>query len=176
MFRKVLIANRGEITCRIAATLHERGVRSVAVYSEADRGARHTRVCDEAVCIGPAEARESYLNIEAIVAAARAVGADAVHPGFGFLAENAAFARAVEAAGLVFVGPTPEQIESMGDKRAARRIAERAGVPIVPGAEGADVEALVRAANTMGYPVIIKAAWGGGGKGMRTAQIGRAHV
>ena len=101
MFRKVLIANRGEITCRIAATLHERGVRSVAVYSEADRGARHTRVCDEAVCIGPAEARESYLNIEAIVAAARAVGADAVHPGFGFLAENAAFARAVEAAGDV---------------------------------------------------------------------------
>jgi acetyl-CoA/propionyl-CoA carboxylase biotin carboxyl carrier protein len=169
MFRKVLIANRGEITCRIASTLHELGVRSVAVYSEADRGARHTRVCDEAVFIGPAEARDSYLNVAAIVAAARATGADAVHPGFGFLAENAAFARAVEEAGLVFVGPTPEQIESMGDKRAARRIAERAGVPIVPGAEGADVDALVRAANTMGYPVIIKAAWGGGGKGMRTA-------
>ncbi|MFM8560173.1 MAG: acetyl/propionyl/methylcrotonyl-CoA carboxylase subunit alpha [bacterium] len=169
MFRKVLIANRGEITCRIAGTLHEMGVRSVAVFSEADRGARHTRVCDEAVCIGPAEARESDLSADALVRAARATGADAVHPGFGFLAENAAFAAAVEGAGLTFIGPTPQQILDMGDKRAARRIAERAGVPIVPGAEGADTDALVRAASAMGYPVIVKAALGGGGKGMRKA-------
>ncbi len=169
MFNKVLIANRGEIACRIAATLHEMGVRSVAVYSEADRGALHTRVCDEAVLIGPAEARDSYLSAEAVIRAAQASGADAVHPGFGFLAENAAFAEAVEGAGLTFIGPTAEQIRAMGDKRAARRIAERAGVPIVPGVEGADSRALVRAANALGYPVIIKAALGGGGKGMMKA-------
>jgi 3-methylcrotonyl-CoA carboxylase alpha subunit len=168
-FKKVLIANRGEITCRVAATLHEMGIRSVAVYAEADRGALHTRVCDEARFIGAAEARDSYLNIEAVVRAARESGADAVHPGFGFLAENAAFAAAVEAAGLTFIGPTPAQIRAMGDKREARRLADAAGVPIVPGAEGADAKALVRAANAMGYPVIIKAALGGGGKGMQAA-------
>jgi 3-methylcrotonyl-CoA carboxylase alpha subunit len=170
MFKKVLIANRGEITCRIAATLHEMGIRTVAVYSEGDRGALHTRVCDEARFIGPSEARESYLNIEAVVTAARESGADAVHPGFGFLAENAAFAEAVEAAGLTFIGPTPAQIRAMGDKREARRLADAAGVPIVPGAEGADAKALLRAANAMGYPVIIKAALGGGGKGMQAAR------
>jgi acetyl/propionyl-CoA carboxylase alpha subunit len=169
MFKKVLIANRGEIACRIAATLHEMGIRSVAVYSEADRGALHTRVCDESRAIGPAEARASYLNAEAVVRAARESGADAVHPGFGFLAENAAFAEAVEGAGLAFIGPTAAQIRQMGDKREARRLAEGAGVPIVPGAEGADARALVRAANAMGYPVIIKAALGGGGKGMQKA-------
>ena len=167
MFRKVLIANRGEIACRIAGTLHEMGIRSVAVHSEADAGAMHTRVCDQAVCIGPAEARLSYLDAERIIAAAKATGAEAVHPGFGFLAENAAFAEAVEAAGLVFIGPTPQQIRDMGDKRAARRIAEAAGAPIVPGAEGADAEQLVAAANKIGYPVMVKAALGGGGKGMR---------
>ena len=169
MFKKVLIANRGEITCRVAATLHEMGIRTVAVYSEADRGALHTRVCDEARWIGAAEARESYLNIDAVVSAARESGADAVHPGFGFLAENAAFAEAVAAAGLTFIGPTPAQIRAMGDKREARRLADAAGVPIVPGAEGADAKALVRAANAMGYPVIIKVALGGGGKGMQSA-------
>ncbi len=169
MFQKVLIANRGEIACRIAATLHEMGIRSVAVFSDADRGTMHTRVCDEARRIGPAEARASYLDGEAVVKAARDSGADAVHPGFGFLAENAAFAEAVEAAGLVFIGPTAAQIRAMGDKREARRLAEAAGVPIVPGAEGADAKALVRAANAMGYPVIIKAALGGGGKGMQKA-------
>ena len=168
-FRKVLIANRGEITCRIAATLHEMGVRSVAVYSDADRGALHTRVCDEAQWIGAAEARDSYLNAEHVIAAAQACGADAIHPGFGFLAENAAFAEAVEKAGLTFIGPTAAQIRAMGDKREARKIAESAGVPIVPGAEGVDAQALVRAANAMGYPVIIKAALGGGGKGMQSA-------
>src|SRR5262245_42499207 len=123
MFRTVLIANRGEIACRIAATLRERGIRSIAVFSEADRGALHTRVCDAAVAIGPAEPRASYLNAEAIVAAARAAGAEAIHPGYGFLAENAGFARAVEAAGIVFIGPTAEQIDAMGDKRAARKLA-----------------------------------------------------
>ena len=169
MFKKVLIANRGEIACRIAATLHEMGIRSVAVHSEADRGALHTRVCDETRAIGPAEARASYLDAEAVVRAARESGADAVHPGFGFLAENAAFAEAVEGAGLAFIGPTAAQIRAMGDKREARRLAEGAGVPIVPGAEGADAKALVRAANAMGYPVIIKAALGGGGKGMQKA-------
>ena len=169
MFTKVLIANRGEIACRVAATLHEMGIRSVAVYSEADRGALHTRVCDEAVLIGPAEARDSYLNAAAVVRAAIASGADAVHPGFGFLAENAGFAEAVEQAGLTFIGPTAAQIRAMGDKREARKLAERAGVPIVPGAEGADARALVRAANAMGYPVILKAALGGGGKGMHKA-------
>ena len=112
MFQKVLIANRGEIACRVAATLHEMGIRSVAVYSDADRGALHTRVCDEARWIGPSEARESYLNVEAVVHAARDSGADAVHPGFGFLAENAAFAEAVEAAGLAFIGPTAAQIQA----------------------------------------------------------------
>jgi len=170
LFQKVLIANRGEITCRVAATLHEMGIRTVAVYSEADRGALHTRVCDEARFIGASEARESYLNVDAVVAAARESGADAVHPGFGFLAENAGFAEAVEAAGLTFIGPTPAQIRAMGDKREARRLADAAGVPIVPGAEGADARALVRAANAMGYPVMIKAALGGGGKGMQAAR------
>jgi acetyl/propionyl-CoA carboxylase alpha subunit len=167
MFKKVLIANRGEIACRIAATLHEMGVRSVAVYSEADRGALHTRVCDDARLIGPAEARASYLNVDAILTAARESGAEAIHPGFGFLAENADFAEAVENAGMVFIGPTPAQIRSMGDKRAARTIAEKAGVPIVPGAEGADVDELAKAAKRIGYPVMVKAALGGGGKGMK---------
>jgi acetyl/propionyl-CoA carboxylase alpha subunit len=167
MFAKVLIANRGEIACRIAATLHEMGIRSVAIYSEADRGALHTRVCDEARLVGPAEARASYLNIDAILAAARECGAEAVHPGFGFLAENAGFADAVERAGLAFIGPTGDQVRAMGDKRAARAIAVRAGVPVVPGAEGDDVAALLEAARSIGYPVMVKAALGGGGKGMK---------
>ena len=167
LFRKVLIANRGEIACRVAATLHEMGIRSVAIFSEADRGAMHTRVCDEAFLVGAAEARASYLNVPAILEAAKVSGAQAIHPGFGFLAENAAFAEAVEAAGLVFIGPTADQIRAMGDKRAARALAAQAGVPIVPGAEGADVETLAKAARSIGYPVMVKAALGGGGKGMR---------
>ena len=168
--RKVLIANRGEIACRIASTLHELGLRSVAVYSAADQGALHTRMADEAFAIGPAEPRESYLRPEALLEAARKSGADAVHPGYGFLAENAGFAAAVESAGLVFIGPTPEQIRAMGDKRAARGIAREAGVPVVPGAEGDDAAALARAAEAMGYPVMVKAALGGGGKGMRVVR------
>ena len=166
MFRRVLIANRGEIACRIAATLGELGIRSIAVCSAADRGALHTRVADETVELEPSVPR-AYLDARALIAAARRSGAEAIHPGYGFLAENAAFARAVEAAGLVFIGPTPEQIETMGDKRAARAVAERAGVPVVPSAEGADLDALTRAARKIGYPVMVKAALGGGGKGMR---------
>ncbi len=168
MIEKVLIANRGEIACRIAAALREHGLRSVAVYSEADRGALHTRVADEAVAIGPAEPRASYLSVEALLRAAKASGADAVHPGYGFLAENAGFAAAVEGAGLTFIGPTPDQIRSMGDKRAARALAQQAGVPVVPGAEGADRAALESAVRAIGYPVMVKAALGGGGKGMRS--------
>jgi acetyl/propionyl-CoA carboxylase alpha subunit len=169
-FDKVLVANRGEIACRIAATLRELGIASVAVHSEADRGALHVRVADEAVEIGPAEPLGSYLRIEAILDAARRTGAKAVHPGYGFLAENAAFASAVEAEGLVFIGPTAAQIRAMGDKRAARDIAKRAGVPVVPSAEGNDLASLARAATTIGYPLMVKAALGGGGKGMRAAR------
>jgi acetyl/propionyl-CoA carboxylase alpha subunit len=174
MFRTVLIANRGEIAARIAATLRELGVRSIGVYSEADRGAFHTRACDDAVAIGPAEPRASYLSIEALVDAAKRTGAEAIHPGYGFLAENAAFAGAVEAAGLAFIGPTPDQIRAMGDKRAARALAIEAGVPVVPGEEGADTNALVAAARRIGYPVVVKAALGGGGKGMKIVGDERA--
>jgi acetyl/propionyl-CoA carboxylase alpha subunit len=165
--RRVLIANRGEISCRIAATLREMGIASVAVYSTADRGALHTRVADQAIEIGPAEPRASYLNAEAVIAAAKASGADAIHPGYGFLAENAAFAAAVEGAGLTFIGPTADHIRAMGDKRAAREIAERARVPVVPGATGKTAAELAKAAAGIGYPVMVKAALGGGGKGMR---------
>ena len=170
MFSKVLIANRGEIACRIARTLAAMGVRSVAVCSEADRGALHTRVADEVRVIGPAEARGSYLDIAAILRAARSSGAQAIHPGYGFLAEQAGFAAAVEDAGLAFIGPTPEQVRAMGDKRAARAIARDAGVPMVPGAEGHDPAELARLAERLGFPVLVKAALGGGGKGMRLVE------
>ena len=170
MYSKVLIANRGEIACRVARTLRAMGVRSVAVCSEADRGALHSRVADEVRVIGPAEPRASYLNVKALLAAAKATGAQAIHPGYGFLAENAAFAAAVEAAGLAFIGPTPEQVRVMGDKRAARALAIEAGLPVVPGAEGSDPAALAREAERLGFPVIVKAALGGGGKGMRIVE------
>ena len=170
MFRKVLIANRGEIACRIAATLREMGILPVAVFSEADRCALHARVMDEGYLIGPAEPRASYLNADALIGAAKRSGADAIHPGYGFLAENADFAAAVDAAGLVFIGPTPDQVRALGDKRAARALAARANVPVVPGVEGADAAALTRAARELGYPVIVKAALGGGGKGMRMVE------
>ena len=166
MFERVLIANRGEIACRIATTLREMGIRAIAVCSDADRDARHAREADEVHAIGPAEPHASYLNAAAILAAARASGAQAVHPGYGFLAENAEFAAAVEA-GLEFLGPTPDQIRAMGDKRAARALAAELGVPVVPGAEGDDLETLVRAARKVGYPLMLKPALGGGGKGMR---------
>ena len=170
MFSKVLIANRGEIACRIVRTLRAMDVRSVAVCSEADRGALHARMADEVRLIGPAEPRASYLNVSAVIAAAQASGAQAIHPGYGFLAENAAFAAAVEAAGLAFIGPTSDQVRAMGDKRTAREIATRAGVPVVPGVEGRDGATLASEARRLGFPVMVKAALGGGGKGMQVVE------
>ncbi len=167
--RRVLIANRGEIAIRIARACRREGVASVAVFSEADRDAPHVRAADDAVAIGPAPARASYLCAEALLDAARGAGADAVHPGYGFLAESAAFARAVVDAGLVWIGPAPDAIATMGDKVAARATVARAGVPVVPGAELAvdDPHGARRHAAALGYPVLVKAAAGGGGKGMR---------
>jgi acetyl-CoA carboxylase biotin carboxylase subunit len=168
-FGKVLIANRGEIAVRIARACREREIASVAVYSEADRAARHVLSADEAWPIGPAPSRESYLRIDRILEAARASGADAVHPGYGFLAENAEFARACEEAGLAFIGPRSETIALMGEKTSARRLAVEAGVPVVPGTLEPldDLAALRREAERIGFPVMLKAAAGGGGKGLR---------
>ena len=164
MFDTVLVANRGEVSVRITRTLRRLGVRSVAVHSDADAGALHVREADVAVRLGPAPARESYLSVERLLEAAARTGAQAVHPGYGFLAENAAFARAVADAGLVFIGPTPEAIEAMGDKIRAKEAVARAGVPVVPGASSGD---LLAAADEVGYPVLVKPSAGGGGKGMR---------
>jgi 3-methylcrotonyl-CoA carboxylase alpha subunit len=169
MFRKILIANRGEIACRIARSARRLGIATVAVYSDADAGARHVADCDEAVRIGPAPARESYLNAAAIIDAARRTGAAAVHPGYGFLSENAEFAEACAAAGLVFIGPPADAIRAMGSKAAGRALMQGSGVPLVPGfhGAGADAKTLAREAGRIGYPVLIKASAGGGGKGMR---------
>ena len=171
MFQKVLIANRGEIAIRVARTLKEMGIGSVAVYSEIDRDVPHVREADEAFLIGPAVPAESYLNIARIIATAKEAGAEAIHPGYGFLAENAEFARACEEAGIVFIGPPPEAIEAMGSKTRAREIMAEAGVPIVPGATkpAKDVDDARRQAEEAGYPVACKAAGGGGGKGFRVA-------
>ncbi|HEY7949976.1 MAG TPA: acetyl-CoA carboxylase biotin carboxylase subunit [Solirubrobacterales bacterium] len=171
MFQKVLIANRGEIAIRVARTLKEMGIRSVAVYSEIDRDAPHVREADEAFLIGPAVPAESYLNVLKIIDTAKEAGAEAIHPGYGFLAENADFARACAEAGVVFIGPPAEAIEAMGSKTRAREIMAEAGVPIVPGATeaAADVEAARKQAEEAGYPVACKAAGGGGGKGFRVA-------
>ncbi len=171
VFKKVLIANRGEIALRVIRACRELGVQTVAVYSEADRESLHVRFADDDVCIGPAPARESYLNIPRIIAAAEITGADAIHPGYGFLAENAEFAETCAASGITFIGPTPEQIRVMGDKASARRAMQIVGVPIVPGSPGPveDVDEALTFANEIGFPVIIKAAAGGGGKGMRVA-------
>ncbi|MGQ9829062.1 MAG: acetyl-CoA carboxylase biotin carboxylase subunit [Roseiflexus sp.] len=169
MFAKLLIANRGEIAVRVIRACHAMGIAAVAVYSEADRRALHVRMADEALPIGPAPASESYLRIEAIIEAALRAGAQAIHPGYGFLAERAAFSRACRDAGLAFVGPPPEAIEALGDKIAARRLALATGVPVAPGYHGADQsdETLLREATRIGYPLLIKASAGGGGRGMR---------
>jgi acetyl-CoA carboxylase biotin carboxylase subunit len=169
MFRKVLIANRGEIAVRIIRALRDMNIRSVAVFSDVDRTALHVRMADEAEQIGPAPSSESYLRIDRILEAAKKHGADAIHPGYGFLSENADFAAACEAAGIVFIGPRPDSIRRLGSKTAARTLAKAAGVPTVPGSEepAKDLEAARRLARKLGYPVLIKASAGGGGKGMR---------
>jgi acetyl-CoA carboxylase, biotin carboxylase subunit len=172
MFKKVLIANRGEIALRIIRACRELGIQTVAVYSEADRESLHVRFADDDVCIGPAPSRESYLRIPRLIAAAEITGADAIHPGYGFLAENAEFAETCVASNVTFIGPTAQQIRVMGDKAAARRTMSEVGVPIVPGTPGPveDSEQALEFAKTIGFPVIIKAAAGGGGKGMRVAR------
>ncbi len=169
MFSKILIANRGEIAVRIIRACKELGVKSVAVYSVADRDSLHTRLADEAVCIGAAPARESYLNIPNIITAAQTKGVDAIHPGYGFLAENAYFAELCSTHNLKFIGPRPEAIQLMGDKARAREAMQRAGVPVVPGSDGVvgDLKEALDVAREIGYPVMVKASAGGGGKGMR---------
>src|SRR6476619_4042871 len=162
MIASLLIANRGEIACRVIRTARRLGIRTVAVYSDADAGALHVRMADEAVHIGPSPAAESYLRSDRIIAAAKATGAEAIHPGYGFLSENAAFARAVAEAGLIWVGPTPESIEAMGLKDAAKQLMRKAGVPVTPGYDGADQAParLKKEAAAIGYPVLIKAVAG----------------
>jgi acetyl-CoA carboxylase biotin carboxylase subunit len=172
VFKKVLIANRGEIALRVIRACRELGVETVAVYSQADRESLHVRFADDDVCIGPPNARESYLNIPRLIAAAEITGADAIHPGYGFLAENAEFAETCAASKIAFIGPTAEQIRLMGDKAAARKTMIEVGVPVVPGTPGPvdDPEQALEFAKSVGFPVIIKAAAGGGGKGMRVSR------
>jgi len=170
MFEKILIANRGEIALRIQRACRELGVKTVVVHSEADRDAKYVRLADESVCVGPAASRDSYLNMPAIISAAEVTDAEAIHPGYGFLSENADFAERVEKSGFVFIGPRPETIRMMGDKVSAKQAMVAAGVPVVPGSDGAlpdDPAEVLRIASEVGYPVIIKAAGGGGGRGMR---------
>ena len=179
MFEKILIANRGEIALRIQRACRELGIKTVVVHSEADREAKYVRLADESVCIGPAPSRESYLNMPAIISAAEVTDAEAIHPGYGFLSENADFAERVEKSGFVFIGPRPETIRLMGDKVSAKRAMIEAGVPVVPGSEGAlpdDPQEIMRTAREVGYPVIIKAAGGGGGRGMRVVYTEAALI
>ncbi|MCX8097592.1 MAG: acetyl-CoA carboxylase biotin carboxylase subunit [Casimicrobiaceae bacterium] len=170
MFDKILIANRGEIALRILRACRELGIRTVAVYSEADAEAKYVKLADESVCIGPPPSAQSYLNVPALIAAAEVTDAQAIHPGYGFLSENADFAEKVERSGFVFIGPKAETIRLMGDKVSAKQAMKKAGVPVVPGSEGSlpeDASEIVRIARSVGYPVLIKAAGGGGGRGMR---------
>jgi len=171
MFTKILIANRGEIALRIHRACKEMGIATVAVHSEADASAMHVRLADESVCIGPASAAKSYLNIPSIIAAAEITGAQAIHPGYGFLSENARFAEIVQAHGMTFIGPNPDHIRMMGDKITAKQAVRDAGIPVVPGSEGAlqTEEEAFAAAEVIGFPVLIKAAAGGGGRGMKVA-------
>jgi len=172
MFEKVLIANRGEIALRIHRACREMGIQTVAVHSTADADAMHVRLADEAVCIGPPPARESYLNIPAILSAATITGVDAIHPGYGFLSENARFAEAAEAHGFIFIGPTPQHIAMMGDKIVAKQTAKQLGLPLVPGSPGpvTSVEQIVEIGNQIGWPVLVKAVAGGGGRGMKVIE------
>src|SRR5271163_4449102 len=172
MFSKILIANRGEIACRIIRTARRMGIATVAVYSEADNNALHVALADEARLIGPPPPRDSYLNVAAVIAAAQGSGAEAIHPGYGFLSENADFAEACAAAGLVFIGPPPQAIRAMGSKAAAKALMEAQGVPVVPGYHGAeqDDRRLLAEAEGIGFPVMIKASAGGGGRGMRIVE------
>ena len=176
MFDKVLIANRGEIALRIHRACREMGIQTVAVHSTADSDAMHVRLADESVCIGPPPARESYLNIPAILSAATIAGADAIHPGYGFLSENARFAEAVEAHGFTFIGPTPQHISMMGDKIVAKQTAKELGLPLVPGSPGPveSVEEVIELGGKIGWPVLIKAVAGGGGRGMKVVENAEA--
>ena len=179
MFGKILIANRGEIALRIQRACRELGIKTVVVHSEADREAKYVKLADESVCIGPAASSQSYLNIPAIISAAEVTDAEAIHPGYGFLSENADFAERVESSGFVFIGPRPETIRLMGDKVFAKAAMKAAGVPCVPGSEGAlpdDPKEIVKIAKAIGYPVIIKAAGGGGGRGMRVVNTEAALI
>jgi len=171
MFRRILVANRGEIALRIIRAAHEMGIEAVAVYSEADRGGTWLDAADEAICIGPAASAQSYLDVSRIISAAEVADVEAIHPGYGFLAENARFAEVCRSHGIVFIGPPSDAIDSCGDKSKAKAVAKRAGVPVVPGSDGpvADTDAAAAIARKIGYPVIIKAAAGGGGRGMRVA-------
>ena len=171
MFDKILIANRGEIALRVHRACKEMGISTVAVHSDVDAAAMHVRLADESVCIGPAPASKSYLNVPAIIAAAEITGAQAIHPGYGFLSENARFAEIVETHGLTFIGPKPEHISMMGDKIAAKVAVKTAGIPVVPGSDGAisDLDEAMAAAEAIGFPVLVKAAAGGGGRGMKVA-------
>ena len=179
MFEKILIANRGEIALRIQRACRELGVKTVVVHSEADRDAKYVKLADESVCIGPASSSLSYLNVPAIISAAEVTDAQAIHPGYGFLSENADFAERVETSGFVFIGPRAETIRLMGDKVSAKNAMKEAMVPCVPGSEGElpdDPKEIVKIARAVGYPVIIKAAGGGGGRGMRVVHTEAALV
>jgi acetyl-CoA carboxylase biotin carboxylase subunit len=179
MFKKILVANRGEIALRVQRACRELGIKAVMVYSEADKDAKYVKLADEAVCIGPAPSAQSYLNMPAIISAAEVTDAEAIHPGYGFLSENAGFAERVERSGFQFIGPTPESIRIMGDKVSAKQAMIKAGVPCVPGSEGElpeDPAAIRKIAKAIGYPVIIKAAGGGGGRGMRVVHTEAALI
>src|SRR5246500_3221400 len=172
MFRKILIANRGEIALRILSACRELGVKTVAVYSEADRNSLHVRFADEAICIGPPRSSESYLNIPQVISAAEIANVDAIHPGYGFLSENANFAEVCEASHITFIGPSPEVIEMMGEKDRARREVKAAGLPTIPGTDGIidGEEQLAKEVEKIGYPLILKASAGGGGRGVRVVR------
>src|SRR5512138_701237 len=172
MFKKILIANRGEIAMRIIYACREMGIKTVAVYSEADENSLHVRFADEDVCIGPPRAAQSYLSVPAVISAAEITGADAIHPGYGFLSESAYLAEVCEACHIKFIGPDPRVIRLMGDKARARRVMKKAGVPVLPGSDGPldSEEKTLKVAKDLGYPVIIKAVAGGGGRGMRVVR------